>query len=502
MAGLRQRIFVPTAVLAAIVGSTLAVLGVQSSRQASALEAQVSAVRTANALALALTHASQEEQRWILGAQSAAYESGLAEAGERVAALVEQVSALQLSPRAAVFWSQYRDARGLMLGIRDEILRAKRSGDEGELALALEKWRLASDRADALLTSFELHHVGLLERALSDLLVRRNRALGTAAAAVVVGVAIAVAFSVLLARAVVGPIAEMSAAARRIAELGHRAPVAGAERSDEIGVLARSFNGMTEKLTAANASLAEAVRTRDEFISIASHELKTPLTPMKLQLQALLRAARRDPAQGLSHDRLLAATVRFEKLVSKVAALVENMLDVSRLGSGKLALRVELAALPTVARDAVDRIADEVLDAGSSVQLEVDVGCAQPIPMDRHRMEQVVVNLVGNAAKYAPGSPIVVRCGRADGALRLEVEDRGPGIALVDHERIFNRFERAVDDPMEKSGLGLGLYIAREIVRAHGGELSVRSAVGEGATFVIELPSATEPVAKGGDVAS
>jgi signal transduction histidine kinase len=73
--------------------------------------------------------------------------------------------------------------------------------------------------------------------------------------------------------------------------------------------------------------------------------------------------------------------------------------------------------------------------------------------------------------------------------LRIEIEDRGPGISRADHQRIFDRFERAVEDPMEKSGLGLGLYIAREIVRAHGGELSVRSELGVGSTFVVELPA-------------
>jgi signal transduction histidine kinase len=280
----------------------------------------------------------------------------------------------------------------------------------------------------------------------------------------------------------------MSAAAQRIAEQGRRDAVEGAERADEIGVLARSFNAMTERLTAANAELAQAVRTRDEFISIASHELKTPLTPMKLQLQALLRAAR-GGADGLAPDRLLAATVRFEKLVGRVGALVENMLDVSRLGSGKLTLRLEPTPVPQIVRDAVDRIAEEVEESGSTLELHVDVGYSEPLAVDRHRLEQVVVNLVGNAAKYAPGSPIVVRCGRVDGVHRIEIEDRGPGIGRADHQRIFERFERAVEDPMENSGLGLGLYIAREIVRAHGGELSVRSELGVGSTFVVELPA-------------
>ena len=488
MPGLRQKIFIPTAVLAAIVGATLAVLGWDARREARALEQRVNDVRSANALVIALAHASEAEQREVLGPLSADGEEALRTSRDRIASLVEQLSALELAPRAASLWQQYREARTLVLSVRGELIAAKRRQDARGTSLALSKWGLASDRAGALLTSLELHHVRLLEHALAELLARRSRALQTAAAAVSVGVAIAVLFSIFLARAVVRPLAAMSATARRIAEQGHSTPVEGADRTDEIGVLARSFNGMTARLTAANAELAEAVRARDEFISIASHELKTPLTPMKLQLQALLRTAQRDAGRGLSAERLVTATVRFEKLVGRVAGLVENMLDVSRLGAGQLALRLEPTSLPQIVHDAVDRIAEEIRDAGSHVQLDVDPDSIDPIPVDRHRLEQVLVNLLVNAVKYAPGSPIEIRCSRVGGALLIEVEDRGPGIQPLDQQRIFNRFERAVDDPMEKSGLGLGLYIAREIVRAHGGELSVRSQVGEGATFVIELP--------------
>jgi signal transduction histidine kinase len=283
----------------------------------------------------------------------------------------------------------------------------------------------------------------------------------------------------------------MAKAAKRIQATGRPNPVAGAERHDELGVLARAFNDMTDRLVstnatlaAANTSLAEAVRARDEFISVASHELKTPITPLALRVQQLLRVVRDSPDGAVPRDKLIHATRNLDGHVVKLAKLIENLLDVSTINSGQLTLRREEFSLCDAVRDALDRVAGELSAAHCDVQ--VDSPRDVIVRADRSRIEQVLVNLIGNAAKHAPGAPVVVRLAADAGVATAEIEDAGQGIIPDDQERIFERFERAVAD-RHVSGLGLGLYIAREIVRAHGGELSVRSESGRGATFVMRL---------------
>jgi signal transduction histidine kinase len=358
-----------------------------------------------------------------------------------------------------------------------------------------------NDRADRLLRDFTGYHLNRLDRTVADLQRRRARSLALAALAVAAGLLLAAGFAVVLVRRVVRPIVEMASAARRVEATGAVSPVAGAERTDEIGVLARAFNQMTDRLVSANstlaganATLAEAVRARDEFISIASHELKTPITPLVLRVQQLLRLAR-DGDAALPREQVVQATRSLEGHLLKLTRLIENLLDVSRINSGQLALRLEDFSLATAIREAVDRVGDDLAAAGCAVR--VDAATDLVLRGDRLRLEQVLVNLLGNAAKYAPGEPVAVRARAGEGSVEIEIEDGGPGITPADQERIFHRFERASPD-RHVGGLGLGLYIAREIVHAHRGELSVRSAPGRGATFTIRLPAQAAPGARAG----
>jgi signal transduction histidine kinase len=284
----------------------------------------------------------------------------------------------------------------------------------------------------------------------------------------------------------------MASAARRIQATGAASPVTGSERTDELGVLARAFNDMTERLVsanatlaAANASLAEAVRAREEFISIASHELKTPITPLMLRVQQLRRAARPMGGGRLPPDGFDDAARSLEGHVLKLKRLVENLLDASRIDSGQLALRVEEFSLSGAIRDALERVSEEL--RASRCEARVEGPGDVVLRGDRLRIEQVLVNLLGNAAKYAPGGPVRVRVAADERRVQVDVVDSGPGIGAEDQLRVFQRFERAPRD-RHVTGLGLGLYIAREIVQAHGGELSVRSQLGQGATFTLSLP--------------
>src|SRR5690349_12388843 len=205
-----------------------------------------------------------------------------------------------------------------------------------------------------------------------------------------------------------------------------------------------------ERLRLAQAE--EAIRLRDEFLVIAAHELKTPLTALGLQLQKLERMG---VPQGTVGIALRSAR--------RLGALVDTLLDVSRIAGGKLNLELQECDLSDVVREVLDRWREEASRAGSEVVLE-----ASPVRgrWDPLRLDQVVENLLGNALKYAPGKPIRISVAACDGGAELVVADEGPGIPAGAEERIFRRFERAAD-VRNYGGMGLGLYIAREIVEAH-----------------------------------
>ncbi|MCP3139901.1 CHASE domain-containing protein [Pyxidicoccus xibeiensis] len=226
-----------------------------------------------------------------------------------------------------------------------------------------------------------------------------------------------------------------------------------------------------------------AVRVRDEFLSVAAHELRTPLTSLKLQLQLLYRQLR----QGTPLDaaRVERGVDSCERQTTRLSQLVDSLLDVSRLASGRMELQLEPLELGEVVRELVRRFESDAQQA--DVRLTVDAPEPVSGQWDRLRLEQVLTNLVSNALKYGHGAPVDVRV-RGDGThARLEVTDRGIGIAPEDLRRIFERFERAVSS-RHYGGLGLGLFITRELVEALGGHISVESLPGQGATFTVRLP--------------
>lgn len=232
----------------------------------------------------------------------------------------------------------------------------------------------------------------------------------------------------------------------------------------------------------------EEVRERDEFLSVASHELRTPVTALQLQLQLLQRAARRS-AELLPGD-LGERFASLERQTRRLSLLVNELLDVSRMRLGRVELRLEPLDLAELAREAAGHVEPELARSGSSLALDL-----QPVVgrWDRLRLEQVIANLLMNASKFGEGRPIELRVEPgADGAL-LRVSDHGIGISTEQQERVFERFVRAV--PAQNfGGLGLGLYIARQLVEAHGGAIEVESAPGAGATFTVRLP--LEPPAR------
>ena len=228
--------------------------------------------------------------------------------------------------------------------------------------------------------------------------------------------------------------------------------------------------------------LRGAVRARDEFLSIAGHELRTPITTLALQVEGL---------EGLLRQKappeLLSALARRMELtrrqVDRLSGLVATLVDVSRINARRVHLSTEPADLVEVLRGAVDRLADQAARAGSSLSLE-DVGPLRG-EFDVSRVEQVATNLLSNAIRYGRGRPIVVRASGENARARFSVEDAGIGIASAHQPRIFQQYERAAP-ATNYAGLGLGLWIRRHLVEAMGGTISGAKRYGHRAT--VELP--------------
>jgi PAS domain S-box-containing protein len=230
----------------------------------------------------------------------------------------------------------------------------------------------------------------------------------------------------------------------------------------------------------------EAIRVRDEFLSIASHELRTPLTPLQLQIHTLDKKIQEyavPEKQAWLSERL--GMIRRQSV--RLHRLISELLDLSRIIGGRLQLAPEPLELAALVREVVNDFEEqgELKKAHSEVLLQLDGSVAGR--WDRIRLEQVLTNLLSNALKYGAGKPVTVSAETRDGVAQFTVEDQGIGIAPQDQARIFGRFERAVS-ARHYGGLGLGLFIVRQIVEAMGGNIRVQSELGAGAKFIVQLP--------------
>jgi len=239
-----------------------------------------------------------------------------------------------------------------------------------------------------------------------------------------------------------------------------------------------------------HAQLRESVAERERLISVAAHELRGPICSLRLCIQALRRAEHKRSGERKpgSSTRLMDIIDREER---RLARLIDDLLDMARVRSGQLVLDLEYVDLCGVLQDVTTRMSMEAERAGCTLQ--VDAAASLVGHWDRARLDQVVTNLVGNAIKFGERRPITISASSSpDGAIaRLSVTDHGVGIAPEQHQQIFEPFKRAAG-PNRYKGLGLGLYIVRNIVNQLGGTLAVKSAPGLGATFTVELPLCAE----------
>ncbi len=278
-----------------------------------------------------------------------------------------------------------------------------------------------------------------------------------------------------------------SGATRTLDDLRIRRSLPAVDGHAETVMLA--FDDITA-LKQTQGELQEAVRVRQDFLSVAGHELKTPLTTILLNAQALERVLATPPAAPsplapLQADRRLAERWHgLQRQIARLTGLVERLLDVSRIGEGKLSLDLEPLDLAEAAREVVSRFSGT-----AAAQIAIDAPDAVPGCWDRLRVEQVITNLLSNAVTYGEGRPVTITTRRVQTHAEIVVRDQGIGIAAEAVSRIFERFERAVSG-RQYGGLGLGLWIVRQLVEAMEGSIAVESVVGRGSTFTVCLPIA------------
>jgi signal transduction histidine kinase len=247
----------------------------------------------------------------------------------------------------------------------------------------------------------------------------------------------------------------------------------------------REQETLLAELRDTQSELRHAVRMRDDFMSMVSHELRTPLNGLILDTHLRKLYLSRGNLDAFTEDKLRAMFERDERQINSLIRLIEDMLDVSRIRTGKLSIRPEAFDLAQSLRNVVENFTQQMRVAGCEVQVEIEAELRGR--WDQFRIEQVISNLLSNALRYGAGRPVTVRAWGEVDAIRVEVRDQGIGITPENQQRIFLQFERVVGSEMA-SGLGLGLFISEQIVKAHAGRIEVDSQIGRGSTFTLWLP--------------
>ena len=247
----------------------------------------------------------------------------------------------------------------------------------------------------------------------------------------------------------------------------------------------RYQQALVSELQTAQVELKRALQMRDEFMSMVAHELRTPLSVLAMEVRVRQHQVAAGSATFFAPENLSKMFERDQRQVRSLTRLIDDMLDVSQIQHGKLSIRRARCDLGAMLR----RVVSEVQGQRGDVPISLKVDNVDLLgEWDEFRLEQVVVNLLTNALRYGAGKPIRVELEQLPGAAAIRVSDQGVGIAPEDRTRVFDQFVR-VGERLRTSGLGLGLYITKQLVEAHGGTISVESSLGEGSTFSVALPT-------------
>jgi signal transduction histidine kinase len=260
------------------------------------------------------------------------------------------------------------------------------------------------------------------------------------------------------------------------------------QQRNEVKRQVEALEQSRRELHATQAELERSLKMRDDFMSMVAHELRTPLNTLFLETQ--LRGMQLDKGnlEAFSQDNLRRMVARDGRQIQSMIRLINDMVDVSRIRSGMLSIRPAQTELSALLERIVSDLAQRTEAAGGTIALEV----SQPVEgvWDEFRVEQIIINLLTNALRYGGSKPVKVTLEQNDGRAQVVVRDQGVGISAADQVRIFHPFERAGTKDV-REGLGLGLYIARQLAESHGGTLDVDSAPDQGAAFRLTLPLQT-----------
>lgn len=240
-----------------------------------------------------------------------------------------------------------------------------------------------------------------------------------------------------------------------------------------------------QKEREARKEAEEAIRARDEFLQIATHELKTPLTTIILRIQSTLDSILNQSLANFSGEKLVSSLNIAHEQTRRLQRLIKDLLNFSLITTGKLELELKEDDLTAAVKSVVTRFEDHLAIAGSSLKVEANEEIKGL--WDQVRLDQAISNLLTNSIKYGEGSPIEISIKKDGDKAKITIADKGIGIDPSVQKTIFERFKRGTTDG-KFQGLGVGLFIVKQIVEAHGGKVYVKSKLGEGSKFTIELP--------------
>lgn len=264
------------------------------------------------------------------------------------------------------------------------------------------------------------------------------------------------------------------------------------KQSTENGYYRSRSQELAERLEATEMEYAKAkeeIRLRDEFLSITSHELKTPLTSMLLHIQSALHNLRSVSLANFSIERLMHMLESTQNQTKRMSKMINDLLNVSMMTTGRLHLEREESNLEEVVKEVVAGFSARLEKEGYQLLIKTEPAIGE---WDALRLEQAITNLVSNAIKYGARKPIEIDVLKNHHVARFIIRDHGIGIAADDQDRVFRLFQRGVS-PQDYTGLGVGLYITQRIIDAHGGAIQLKSQQGHGTTFTVELPLKAQP---------
>ncbi|MDO9420454.1 MAG: hybrid sensor histidine kinase/response regulator [Herminiimonas sp.] len=256
------------------------------------------------------------------------------------------------------------------------------------------------------------------------------------------------------------------------------------QQRNEVKRQVEALEKSQQELHATQIELQRSLRMRDDFMSMVAHELRTPLNTLFLETQMRKMQLEKSNMEAFNEEKLQRMVARDGRQIQSMIRLIDDMVDVSRIRSGKLSIRPTETELSDLLQRIVSDLSHQAAAAGASIMLDAEKIANGT--WDEFRVEQIIINLLTNALRYGGGKPVTVTLQANPVYAEVTVRDQGNGITAADQHRIFEPFERA--GTKTGAGLGLGLYIARQLAEAHGGSLTVESTYGEGAAFTLRLP--------------